>query len=125
MKNESRRKFLLKSAAFAATIITSSSILGALAKNSFGAPAKGKKKDTPLPTGQTEVTTADPIASAIGYNPDSTKVEAKGNPTYKKGQNCASCALYTKTNDGWGKCQMIQAGLVRADGWCRSYSKKA
>lgn len=125
MKKESRRKFLLRSAAFTTVLLTSTSMIGALIKNSFGAPTKGKKKEAPLPVGQAEVTSADPVASAIGYNSDTTKVESKDNPTHKKGQNCSSCTLYTKSNESWGKCQMIQSGLVRAEGWCRSYNKKA
>jgi hypothetical protein len=117
-----RRDFVKKSALMISALILSG---GFLTFASGSAEAKGKIKDTPLPPGATEVTTADAVASAIGYNPDAATVTKKENPTYKAGQNCSSCALYTKFNDGWGKCQMIQVGLVRSGGWCRSYNKKA
>ncbi len=123
MKNQSRRSFLLGLATFLGVAATWSGLFGSLVQSSLAAPAKGK--DVPLPAGETEVTTADVVANAIGYNPDSTKVDVKSNPTFKKGQDCSSCALYTKTNESWGKCQMIQVGLVRSHGWCRSYNKKA
>ena len=130
MENESRRQFLTKAAVFVAATAASSGMLGVFAREGYAAPKKapgkkGKSKDVPLPAGAVEVPKDDPVATALGYHPDATTVNKKDNPTYKKGESCSSCALFTKQNEGWGKCQMIQSILVHSGGWCRSYNKKA
>lgn len=83
-----------------------------------------------LPAGESPVDPAtDPVAGAIGYNADKSKIDKKkypqaGKPDFKS-QKCENCALYTKSNAKWGKCQLIAAGVVAAGGWCGSYSKKS
>ncbi len=130
MSAYNRRRFL-KDSALAVAFFSTAGFLGktSLVNSSEAAEKKGaaKKgtKEAPLPAGATEVPATDAVASAIGYNANALSVDAKTNPTYKKGQNCAGCALYVPSNESWGKCQMISSGLVKANGWCRSYSKKA
>ncbi|MBS1963567.1 MAG: high-potential iron-sulfur protein [Bdellovibrionales bacterium] len=114
----SRRQFLERSLGVFAFSVLATSSFGLAARSAFAA----KKEKA---AGANEVPADDAVASAIGYVPDASKVDAKANPTFKKGQNCSSCALFTKSNEGWGKCQMIQSGLVHSNGWCRSYNKKA
>lgn len=122
MNPQSRRQFIQKVLGAFALTYAGSRGMGLFSNLGYAAPAA---KGAALPAGMSEVAANDPVASAIGYVSDATKVEAKANPTFKKGQTCATCALYSKTNDSWGKCQMIQNGLVRADGWCKSFNKKA
>ncbi len=98
----------------------SGGVLGALAADKKGA---GKKAIDP-PAGQAEASPSDALVGAIGYIPDATKVDKKKYPQYKAGQACGKCALYTKLNDGWGKCQMIANGVVRTSGWCGSFNAK-
>ena len=125
----SRREFLKGSLTTLTFAALAAGALGLFTRSAMAAKKekKGgeKPKEVPLPAGANEVPADDAVATAIGYVADSSKVDAKANPTFKKGQNCSSCALFTKSNDGWGKCQMIQSGLVRTNGWCRSYNKKA
>ena len=62
---------------------------------------------------------------AMGYVVDAAKVDAKSKPTYKVGQTCANCALYTgKAGDASGGCPLFGGKQVMAKGWCSGYSKK-
>ncbi len=86
------------------------------------------KKVLPLPSGMNEAPASDPVATAIGYKADIKDIDYVKYPQRKKleakNQFCKNCSIYTSVNDSWGKCQMIAAGLVAADGWCGSWSKK-
>ncbi len=87
----------------------------------WAAPSKeAAKKEVALPAGAKEVPAGDAVAKAIGYSKTAT-----GRPAKDAKNNCANCALYAAANPGWGKCTMLTSGLVSADGWCRSWSKKA
>ena len=66
----------------------------------------------------------DPQAVALGYSHDATKVDAKANPTYKAGNNCANCQFY-QGKDAWGACPMVGGKLVNGKGWCKVWAKKA
>jgi hypothetical protein len=123
MKSEnSRRSFIKKSlfflAAFPLANLTSLTQVWA-----------AKKKEVAPPAGETPVSEADAVASAVGYHHDATKTDYSRYPQRKKpdakNQFCENCALYTKLNEGWGRCQLITAGVVNAKGWCGSYSKKS
>ncbi len=83
-----------------------------------------KSADAAIPAGQAEVPASDPVATAIGYVGDVSKVDKAKYPQYKAGQDCSKCALYVASNEGWGKCQMITTGLVKAGGWCGSFNPK-
>ena len=86
-------------------------------------------KKEPLPPGATAVPETDPVAAAVGYKADVSKIDFKKYPKRKlpeaKNQFCKNCALYTPVNGSWGKCQLLGSGLVSASGWCGSWSKKA
>lgn len=90
------------------------------------AQAKGEE---PLPAGTNAVPETDAVASALGYKADASKVDFARYPQRKKpeskNQFCKNCALFTPANKSWGKCQMITSGLVNANGWCGSWSKKS
>jgi hypothetical protein len=80
-------------------------------------PAAAKK----LPV----LTPSDPAAKALGYVDDATKVDAKANPLFKKGQDCANCLQWDeKTAMPQGKCKIFPGKLVKARGWCKVYVKK-
>ena len=66
----------------------------------------------------------DPAAVALAYKHDATKVDAKANPTYKAGNNCANCNFY-QGKDAWGACPMVGGKQVNAKGWCKVWAKKA
>ena len=67
----------------------------------------------------------DPVAMALGYVEDATKVDAKKYPQYKAGQICENCALYTgPAGKEDGPCTIFQNRLVTAKGWCATYAPK-
>lgn len=88
-----------------------------------------KKDDSALPAGEKPVPESDAVASAIGYKANVANIDFAKYPQRKKpeakNQFCKNCALYTPSNKGWGKCQMLTSGLVSANGWCGSWSKKS
>jgi len=104
----SRRTFLLKLAASAATPAL---LCGrALAQ-------------TPPPPVKFEET--DPVAMALGFKLDSTKVDAQKYPLHTNAQTCAGCLLYQgKPGDASGPCTTASGKLVPAAGWCAVFVKK-
>lgn len=81
-----------------------------------------------LPDGKKMISESDPTAMALGYKHDAAKADANKYPQLKKPesktQRCDNCNFYTKENEKWGKCQLLQAGLVNSKGWCGSWFKK-
>lgn len=71
------------------------------------------------------VTPEDPTAKALGYIEDSSKVDAKANPTFQSGQTCHTC-LQLQGADGatWRPCNLFPGKTVNANGWCRVWVKK-
>lgn len=120
----SRRSFMKFLGLALAALVTSS----ALFRKTAIAAAK-EKAPAALPAGQVEVPATDAVANAIGYKKNVKDVDFKKYPQRKKpeakSQFCKNCALYTPSNDGWGKCSMITSGLVTAEGWCASWNKKS
>lgn len=107
----SRRDFMVKLAAIAATpLAVSGQVLGAEAAP---APAGEKLKET------------DPMAVALGYKEDSTKVDAVKYPQHKPEQVCSGCALYQgKPGDVEAPCTAVGNKIVVGPGWCAVYAPK-
>ncbi len=97
-----RREFL--KAGFAATALLP------LAGVAFGAAAAHAADDKLV----TEIEAAGIMVTALQYTNESAKPD----------QNCGNCQLYTAGEDGKGKCQLFQQGLVTEAGWCASWIKK-
>ena len=103
MDRSSRRVFVLRMAA-ASTAVCSGALLA----------------QSPPMVGETE-----PMAVALGYVKDTTKVDAKRFPKHKADQKCSNCALYSgKPGEASGPCGLFPGKLVAADGWCNSWVKK-
>lgn len=67
----------------------------------------------------------DPLAAALGYVHDATKVDKTKYPQHTATQSCANCALLTtKATDPTGKCSLFQGKKVTTAGWCVSWAKK-
>ena len=104
----SRRHFLLKLAATAGAPAL-------LASRAFAA-------DTPPPVKLTE---DDPVAKALGYKEDTTKVDATKYPQHKAEQKCSGCALYTgKDGEDSGPCSAFGNKIVTSGGWCGAFAAK-
>jgi hypothetical protein len=85
--------------------------------------------DTP-PNGEAAVSESDPVAASLGYRADATKVDTAKFPKRKgaegEKQFCNNCQFFTAKGDsGWGACQIIRSGDVKATGWCNTWAKKA
>ncbi|HEX7079766.1 MAG TPA: high-potential iron-sulfur protein [Gammaproteobacteria bacterium] len=72
------------------------------------------------------VTPDDPIAKALYYVEDATKVD-KSNPLavrYTEGQHCANCVqLQGEAGAAWRPCNLFPGKLVSANGWCSAWTK--
>jgi hypothetical protein len=67
----------------------------------------------------------EPAAKALGYVEDATKVDAKANPTFKAGQNCANCLQWADKNRKApsSKCNLFPGKMVKSGGWCKVWVK--
>jgi len=75
---------------------------------------------------QSLVDPKDPQASALGYQSDATKADAKKYPKYAAGQHCGSCALFQgKASDKAGNCPLFAGKQVASTGWCSAWEAKA
>ena len=100
-----RRSFLIRSAGAVSALAMAPSVL-----------AQG-----PAPLSE-----ADPLATALGYKTDTTKVDTAKFPKYAAAQTCASCQLYQgKAADASGPCTLFANKLVASKGWCSAWVKKA
>lgn len=71
------------------------------------------------------LTESDPVATALGYKEDTTKVDAQKYPMHKAEQRCDGCALYTgKPGEPSGPCSAFGNKLVTANGWCAAFALK-
>ncbi len=92
------------------------------------APAAAAKPGTPTCN---PVPDTDPVAKAIKYAPDGSKVADRPAKMGVEGkdQACANCQLFTKQGEAngqdIGKCTMIATGCVNSKGWCTAWVKKA
>jgi hypothetical protein len=68
---------------------------------------------------------AEPVAMALGYKHDASKIDAAKQPRYKAGQVCRNCIQWKGTDaDAWGPCGIFPRKLVNANGWCTTYAAK-
>jgi len=105
----SRRNFLMKLAVTAGTPL-------ALGGQLFG-------QAPPPPPVKLEET--DPLAIALGYKEDSTKVDSVKYPQHKPEQVCTGCALYLgKPDEAFAPCTAVGGKLVAGPGWCAVYAPK-
>jgi hypothetical protein len=69
---------------------------------------------------------SEPLAVAVGFRTDASRVDTAKFPKYVKGQSCSGCMLYQgKAGDASGPCLYFGGKLVNPNGWCSSFVKKA
>ncbi len=67
----------------------------------------------------------DAVAKSLGYITDTTKVDAKANPTHKITQKCANCLQFQgKPADKQGACSLFPGKDVLGNGWCKVWAQK-
>jgi hypothetical protein len=120
-----RRGFFSSAAKIAGAAFVAPALLNAVLgqsaqaqeKRRGAAPAAGGGGGAPL------VDANDPVSKAVKYTEDHKKAaDAKGN-------SCANCGFYKKTEVRGGKevgtCTIFAGKVVLADAWCASWNKKA
>jgi len=67
----------------------------------------------------------EPAAKALGYIEDTTKVDAKANPTHKPEQHCANCLQWANKDRkaATAKCNLFPGKMVKSAGWCKVWVK--
>ncbi|MEN9706422.1 MAG: hypothetical protein RLZZ393_2301 [Pseudomonadota bacterium] len=63
----------------------------------------------------------EPAAVAIGYVESAAKVDARANPSWRRGQSCATCALIEFGTGRARGCSAVPGRLVLATGWCKAW----
>lgn len=72
-----------------------------------------------------KLTEDDPVAMALGYKEDATKVDVTKFPQFKPDSHCEICALYTgKPGEASGPCSVFANKIVIAKGWCATFAPK-
>jgi hypothetical protein len=67
----------------------------------------------------------DAVAKSLGYTVDSSKVDAKANPTHKPTQKCANCIQFQgKPADKQAACNLFPGKDVMGAGWCKVWAQK-
>jgi hypothetical protein len=67
----------------------------------------------------------DPVAKSLGYITDTTKVDAKANPTHKVTQKCGNCLQFQgKVADKQALCNLFPGKDVPGGGWCKVWAQK-
>lgn len=88
------------------------------------------KKGANPPEGTTAVKEDDPVAASLGYKHEASAVDTSKFPKRAGAEGaqqfCHNCQFYTARGDsGWGDCSIIRSGVVKAEGWCNTWAKKA
>lgn len=65
----------------------------------------------------------DPMAVAMGFRLDTTKVDQKKYPKHTIEQHCANCVHFTTPGANEARCNLFNK-LVPKTGWCSGYSKR-
>ena len=116
--NNKRREFLKVVGGAALTL----PVLGKLGQVAFAQELK-------------DVAADDPMATALGYSSDATKVDTAKFPKRAGAEGakqfCKNCMLYVQgglaipgKQGEYGKCSVMTNGLVSANGWCNSWVQK-
>lgn len=97
----------------------------------LGKAPKGNatKESVALPEGENPVSESEATASSLGFHHDASKTDFKRYPgraePSSKNEFCKHCAQFTQLNTGWGKCSILNQGVVSTKGWCGAWSQKS
>jgi hypothetical protein len=129
MSNNSRRIFFSNAVKVAAVFGFAPSLV-------LAEERRAKKADAAAAGGALPwIKQGEGTAKALNYYSKFSDVKDAALKTERSGvafgakQTCATCMLYTaagkKDGQDAGKCTLLSGGLVHAQGWCSSWSKKA
>ncbi len=66
----------------------------------------------------------DPVAKALQYTPDVSKIDAAKTPLHKAGADCANCVQIQANTGAFRPCAAFPGKLVAEKGWCSAWAKK-
>jgi hypothetical protein len=66
----------------------------------------------------------DPVAKALMYTLDASKVNPAKAPTFKPGSDCANCIQLQAGTGDWRPCNAFPGKLVALKGWCSAWAPK-
>jgi len=90
-----------------------------------GVPLLGLPTQEVRAASLTPLEPSDPLAKAMGFTTDATKVNASANPTYKPTQKCGNCAQFQgKAGDATAPCTIFAGHTVPEGGWCKVWAQK-
>ncbi|MDE2306137.1 MAG: high-potential iron-sulfur protein [Gammaproteobacteria bacterium] len=88
-------------------------------------PALGLIAKEAAAAGLPPLSPSDPTAVALGFEPNTAKVDDKKYPTHKATQKCATCAQFLgKPGQASGGCNIFAGHSVPANGWCSAWAQK-
>ena len=90
-----------------------------------GVPLLGLPTEKVHAAAPTPLDPSDPLAKAMGFTTDASKVNAAANPTYKSTQKCGNCAQFQgKESDAAAPCTIFAGHTVPKGGWCKVWAQK-
>lgn len=135
--NSTRRQFMKIAATFGSLAILMPSLTRAAEERRKAKPADaaapaagGGEGDLALPL----VKPGEGMAGSVNYQHNHKNIKDKSLKIERQGvafdkQHCKACMLFTpvgkKAGEDVGKCTLFAGQLVKAEGWCASWSKKA
>lgn len=66
----------------------------------------------------------DPVAKALMYTHEASKVDATKAPSFKPGHDCANCVQLQAGAGDWRPCNAFPGKLVAVKGWCSAWAAK-
>jgi hypothetical protein len=134
-KKMTSRRELLRNTVFSGAALAAASLITSCTKSEEKKPAApaANTLDEPVEPAATDLPYVDPAsnkAKALRYVENASEAPAevkvdKGE-TKAADQNCTNCQFYSDDNgNGGGKCALFPGKLVKAEGWCVSWSLKA
>jgi len=74
---------------------------------------------------ETRVEESESDAKSFGYRESAAQVDAKSEPKFKPGQNCANCSQYDGgAGQAYGSCGLFLGREVAAGGWCNAWEAR-
>ncbi len=105
MKDAISRRLLIQRAAGAAMLAAA----GAAVRSRAAEPAR--------------LDVRDPLAVALAYVEDASKLDAAKTPKFVRGSNCSNCLqLQGKAGDPYRPCALFPGKLVAVGGWCSGWT---
>ncbi|GIK34441.1 MAG: high-potential iron-sulfur protein [Gammaproteobacteria bacterium] len=66
----------------------------------------------------------DPVAKALMYTHDASKIDKAKVPNFKAGSDCANCVQVQAASGAWRPCTAFPGKLVAEKGWCSAWAPK-